>query len=63
MQLLLSFAQDPSFQTEPIPDVWPTLSSEQRSEAIAVLARVLAKTATLDPTVDPNPAQKDKNDE
>ena len=43
MQLLLSFAQRPSTETEPT--IWLTLQSDQRNETLAVLARLLAKTA------------------
>jgi len=46
MQLPLSFEQEPSSQTESSPDVWMTLDAERRSEALAVLVRVLAKAAT-----------------
>jgi hypothetical protein len=45
MQLLLSFAQNPSNQIEQGPNVWLTLQSEQQSETLAVLARLLAKAA------------------
>ena len=63
MQLSLSFAQDPSSQIERAPDVGPLLSSEQRSEAISVLAKLLAKAAAPDPTVDPNPPEEEmRND-
>ena len=43
MQLLLSFAQTPSNETEA--NIWLTLHSDQRNETLAVLARLLAKTA------------------
>ena len=43
MQLLLSFAQLPSNETAPT--IWLTLQSDQRNETLAVLARLLAKTA------------------
>ncbi len=56
MQLLLSFAQNPSNDTEPSPNVWTTLQREQRSETLAVLARLLAKTATQN--VAPNPHEE-----
>lgn len=62
MQLSLSFAQDPSSQIESVPNVWPLLSSEQRAEAIAALARLLAKTAAPHPTDDPIPHEEKSND-
>ena len=45
MQMLLSFAQEPSNKPEPSPNVWPTLDPEQRSETLTILARLLAKAA------------------
>jgi hypothetical protein len=45
MQLLLSFVQEPTNQAESSPDVWRTLDVEQRNATLAVLARLLAKTA------------------
>lgn len=45
MQLLLSFATDPPNETELNPDLWSTLPSQARSEALDALARLLAKTA------------------
>ena len=45
MQMLLRFAQEPSSTSEPSPKVWPTLDTEQRNEVLALLARLLAKTA------------------
>jgi hypothetical protein len=63
MQLPLSFAQDPSSQIEPAPNVWSLLSSEQRVETIAVLARLVAKAATPDPTIDPSPPHEEKRDD
>ena len=63
MQLSLSFSQDSLSQIEPIPNVWPLLSTEQRGEVIAVLARLLAKAAALVPTIDPGPPQEEKRDE
>ena len=56
MQLLLSFAQISSHETDPSPAVWTTLPREQRDETIAVLARLLAKTATRN--VAPNSHEK-----
>jgi hypothetical protein len=46
MQLLLSFATDPPNETKLTPDLWSTLPSQARSEALGALARLLAKTAT-----------------
>jgi hypothetical protein len=48
MQLLLSFAQKPSDESEaePISEVWLTLQSEQRNETLSILARLLTKTAS-----------------
>ena len=63
MQLSLSFAQDRSSQFEPVPNVWSLLSGEQRSETIAVLARLLAKAAAPEPTVDPSPPHEEKRDD
>ena len=63
MQLALSFAQDPSTHIEPVPNVWPLLSSEQREETVAVLARLLAKAAAPDPTPDPNPPEEETRDD
>jgi hypothetical protein len=45
MQLPLSFAEEPSSQTESSPEIWETLDANQRNETLAVLARLLAKTA------------------
>jgi hypothetical protein len=63
MQLFLSFAQNAPSRVEPGPNVWPSLSDEERREAIAVLARLLAKTATPDPIVEPPPPQKERSNE
>ena len=60
MQLPLSFAQEPSSQTESSPDVWKTLDVEQRKETLAVLARLLAKMAAANARSDA--AQKRKQD-
>jgi len=48
MQLMLSFAQQPSNETEPGPTVWRMLQIEHRHETLAVLARLIAKTAAAD---------------
>ena len=46
MQLPLSFLEkEPSNETNPNPDhVWSSLQNRPRSEALALLARLLAKT-------------------
>ncbi len=59
MQLLLSFAQKPATPAEP--DLWTTLPSEQRNKAMAVLARLLAKAATIDAAA--NPIQEEQNND
>jgi hypothetical protein len=46
MQQLLIFVTNPASETEPTSDVWSTLPSQARSEALAALARLLAKTTT-----------------
>jgi|MudIll2142460700_1097286.scaffolds.fasta_scaffold05650_1 hypothetical protein len=43
MQLLLSFAQRLSKETEP--NIWLTLHSDQRNATLGVLVRLLAKAA------------------
>lgn len=43
MQLLLSFAQEPSDPPESHPNVWQTLSATHQNETLAVLARLLTK--------------------
>lgn len=60
MQLPLSFAQEPSSQTESSPDVWKTLDAEQQNETLAVLVRLLAKTAAANARSDA--AKKRKED-
>jgi hypothetical protein len=60
MQLPLSFAQEPPSQTESIPDVWKTLDADQRNETLAVLVRLLAKTAAANARSDA--AKKRKED-
>jgi hypothetical protein len=52
MQMQLSFAQEPSSQTESSPDVWKTLDAEQRNETLAVLVRLLTKTAVANARFD-----------
>jgi hypothetical protein len=46
MQLLLSFALEPTNETEQSPDLWSTLPIQHRSDALDALARLLAKTTT-----------------
>jgi hypothetical protein len=45
MQMPLSFAQEPSSESEPGVNVWTMLDAKQRNEALALLARLLAKTS------------------
>ena len=61
MQLLLSFAQEPANDVES--EIWTTLPPEQRSEAMTVLARLLAKVATVDANKRPDPERKEDNDD
>ncbi|HEX7478357.1 MAG TPA: hypothetical protein VF331_11160 [Polyangiales bacterium] len=63
MQLLLGFAQEPSNQTEPDPNLWPNLQREQRSETIGVLARLLAKAAAIDATASSTEQRKEEHDD
>jgi hypothetical protein len=63
MQLLLGFAQQPSNQTEPVLNVWPTLQRQQQSETIGVLARLLAKAAAVDATASSTEQPKAKHDD
>jgi hypothetical protein len=63
MQLLLSFAQNLSSETEQRPDVWLTLPNEQQSETLAVLARLLTKAAATHVTQDSTETRKEKRDE
>jgi hypothetical protein len=46
MQQLLIFVTNPASETEPTSDVWSTLPSQARCEALGALARLLAKTTT-----------------
>jgi hypothetical protein len=46
MQQLLIFGISPASETEPTSDVWSTLPSQARCEALGALARLLAKTTT-----------------
>jgi hypothetical protein len=63
MQLMLSFAQEPSNQTEPSPNVWLKLSNEQRHETLAVLARLIAKAAAASAAADSNKERKEPHDD
>ena len=63
MQLLLSFAQNPSNQTEQGPNVWLTLPTEQQSETLAVLARLLAKAAATNVIQGPTATRKGKRND
>ena len=63
MQLLLSFAQEPSNQTESSPDVWQTLDVKQRNETLVVLARLLAKAATASARANAAKQRREKDDE
>ena len=63
MQLMLSFAQEPSDQTEPSPNVWRTLPGEQRHETLAVLARLIAKAAAPSAAVNPTTNRKEPHDD
>lgn len=61
MQLVLSFAQEPPNQAESSPDVWRTLDLEHRNETLAVLVRLLAKTAAANTRA--NAKRKEDDDE
>lgn len=63
MQLMLSFAQQPSNETEPSPNVWPTLRDAQRHETLAVLARLIAKTAAAKAASDSNKKRRETRDD
>ena len=63
MQLMLSFVQEPSEQTEPSPNLWRTLQNEQRHETLAVLARLIAKAAAASAAVNPNKKRKEPHDD
>ena len=65
MQLLLSFAQKPSNESEaePISDVWATLQSEQRNETLDVLARLLARTAAASANDTSTEKREDRHDD
>lgn len=61
MQLPLSFAQEPVTEAEP--EIWTALPSEQRSEALTVLARLLAKAALIETTRNTNPRRDEESDD
>ncbi|MBI5505067.1 MAG: hypothetical protein HY899_09700 [Deltaproteobacteria bacterium] len=63
MQLTLSFAQEPSDDIEPSPNVWETLQSEQRHETLVVLARLFAKIAAASAAANSNKPQKEPHDD
>jgi len=63
MQLMLSFAQEPSHETEPSPNVWLTLQNEQRHDTLAVLARLIAKAAAASAAIDSTQKRKDPHDD
>jgi hypothetical protein len=63
MQLMLSFAQEPSKETAPSPNVWLTLLDEQRHETLAVLARLIAKAAAPSTAADSNKKRKEPHDD
>ena len=63
MQLLLSFALKTSSETESEKDVWATLPSEHRAEAVEVLARLLAKTTTQSMAQNATEKRKDRDDD
>ena len=63
MQLVLSFAQELSSQTEPSPKVWLKLSNEQRHETLVVLARLIARTAAASAVADSNKKRKEPHDD
>lgn len=63
MQLLLSFMQKPSSENEQSPNVWLTLQSEQQSETLVVLARLLAKAAATNVTQGSTQTRKEKRDD
>ena len=63
MQLMLSFAQETSNQTEPRPTVWQTLPTEQRRETLAVLARLIVKTAAVRAAADSTQSPREPHDD
>ncbi len=63
MQLLLSFAEEPSSPAKSSPDVWQTLNLEQRNETLAVLARLLSKAAAASARANSRNQRRGKNDE
>lgn len=63
MQLMLSFAREPSNETESSPNVWRTLQNAQRHEALAVLARLIAKAAATSAVAASNKKRKEPHDD
>ena len=63
MQLMLNFVQQPSIETEPSLKVWPTLQDAQRHESLAVLARLIAKTAAAKAASDSNKKRRGPRDD
>jgi hypothetical protein len=63
MQLMLSFAQEAANQTEPSPEVWQTLPSDQRRETLAVLGRLIAKAAAAAAMADAHRIRKEPRDD
>jgi hypothetical protein len=63
MQLLLSFATDPPNETELTPDLWSTLPSQVRGEALGALARLLAKTAAQSTTEEETEQRREPGDD
>lgn len=68
MQLLLSFAQSPVAEaetgtTEAETEIWTALPSEQRSEAVTLLARLLAKAAVIETAQNSNPKHDEESDD
>lgn len=61
MQLLLSFAQNHVPEAEP--EIWTALPSEQRSEAVTLLARLLAKAAVIEAAQNTNPKHDEESDD
>jgi len=63
MQQLLIFATNPASETEPASDVWSTLPSQARCEALGALARLLAKMATQSTPQEETEQRREPDDE
>lgn len=63
MQMLMSFVQQLLNPAEPSPDVWATLDVQQRNETLAVLARLLARTAAESTRANTTDEQGGQDDE